>query len=234
MRIGAERVQPGPIEVKPLGPGAAAVMPFRQRSKMGVDKTTAEPLAAEVRKVNTRFPGDPLVLSTLAEAEFDAGHPVAAEAAADAALKLNPNNTEALIYKARAIQRRAEEADEAQRAALFDQARKTYISANKIDPEDPEPLLLFYRAFLEEGRRPTANAIAALHYASDLAPQDIGLRMTSGMQYVSEGNLKAARQTLILVAFNPHGGKLAETAKAVIAKIDAGDAQGALQAARAG
>jgi tetratricopeptide (TPR) repeat protein len=231
MRIARDQVQPGPVEVRPLGAGAAAVMPFRQQSKNGVNSTTAEPLAVEVRKVHARFPGDELVLVTLAEAEFDAGHPQASEAAADAALKLNPRNTEALIYKGRAIQRRAEEADDPQRAALFEQARKTFISANKIDPEDPEPLLLFHSAFLAEGRMPTANAIAALHYASDLAPHDLGLRMTSGVQYLREGDLKTARQTLTLVAYNPHGEKIAEMARAIIARIDAGDSKGAMEAA---
>ena len=231
MRISADKVQPGPVEVRKLGPGAAAVMPFRERSKMGVTSTTAEPLAAEVRQVNARFPGDELVLATLAEAEFDSGHPEASLAAAEAALKLNPKNTEAMIYKGRAIQRRAEAADEeSKRAALFDHARNAFLAANKIDSEDPEPLLLFYREYLSEGRRPSANAIEALHYASDLVPQDLGLRMNSGMQYLRDGDLKSARQTLILIAYSPHAGKMGEIARKVIARIDAGDAKGAMAA----
>lgn len=233
-RIGSASVQPGPIEIRKLSDGAAAVIPLRQRSKRGVDNTTAEPLAVEVRKVRAQFPPDQLVLTTLAEAEFDSGHPEAAEAAADEALKLNPRNTEAMVYKGRAIQLRAETAKGAERSAMFDQARKTYIAANKIDPEDPEPLLLFHRVFLAEGKMPTANAIEALHYASDLVPQDLGLRMTSGVQYLQQGDLKAARQTLALVAYNPHGQKLAELARAVISKIEANDAKGALQTAHAG
>lgn len=234
MRIGSNSVQAGSVEIRALSDAAAAVLPLRIRSKRGVDRKTAEPLAIEVRKVHARFPADELVLRTLAEAEIDAGHANASEVAAEAAMKLNPRNTEALIYKARAIQERAQSAEGAQRTALFEQARKTFIAANKLDPEDPEPLLLFHLAHLAEGKVPTPNAIAALHYASDLAPHDLGLRMTSGMQYVQDGDLKAARRTLALVAFNPHGGKLAEVARAVIAKLDKGDAKGAFAAASAG
>jgi hypothetical protein len=108
-----------------------------------------------------------------------------------------------------------------------------FSAANKIDPEDPEPLLLFYRAHLADGKAPTANAIAALHYASDLVPQDLGLRMTSGVLHLQNGDLPTARRTLVLVAYNPHGGKLSEVATAVIAKIDANDRAGALKAANA-
>ena len=46
----------------------------------------------------------------------------------------------------------------------------------------------FYMAFLGEGIAPTANALAALHYASDLAPQDLGMRMNSAMAYLVEAS----------------------------------------------
>ena len=46
----------------------------------------------------------------------------------------------------------------------------------------------FYRAFLEEGVRPTDNAIAALHYASNLARRTSGFSMNSAVAYLNERN----------------------------------------------
>src|SRR5439155_20476316 len=108
----------------------------------------------------------------LAEAEIDSGHLDAAEAAADRALKANPRDAKALVFKGRATADRAAKLTGDQRHASFETARQLFIQANKIDTEDPEPLMEFYRTFVAEGVRPTSNAIAALHYASDLAPQD--------------------------------------------------------------
>ena len=82
--------------------------------------------------------------------------------------------------------------------------------------------------------RPTANSIAALHYASDLAPQDLGLRMQSAYQHLRDGKLAQARKTLAPVAFNPHGGSIAGAARSAMDRIDAGDGKGAEKAMMSG
>ncbi len=217
--IPASMLSIGRIEVSELTAGGAAIMPLRMESKHGVTAKTAEALAVKVRKVAAQYPGDPLVEITLAEAEIDAGHVEAAEVAADRALKTDPRNVDAMLFKGRAL---AERAAVGQIDALFDQARKWFIAANKIDPEDPEPLMLFHRSYQQQGIAPTTNAIAALHYASDLAPQDEGLRIESAIQYLRSGKGKEARQRLIPVAFDPHGDALAEAARTAIKHIDRG------------
>ena len=108
---------------------------------------------------------------------------------------------------------------------LFEQARATLIAANKIDTEDPEPLYEYYHTFISEGLRPTDNALAALHYASDLAPQDLGVRMNSAIAYLNEGKFKEARSTLVVVAYSPHAATAGALAKRMIADIDAGEGQ---------
>ena len=233
VKLNGAKFPAGSIEVKPLSEGASRVVMLRAQSKRGVDQQTAEPLAVQVRAVEARYPGDELVELTLAEAELDARHPAAAEAAADRALKANPKDTKALVFKARAVLARGA-ATPGQRHAAFEEARTLFIAANKLDTEDPEPLMLFYRSFVEEGVRPTANAIAALHYASDLAPQDVGLRMTSAVEYLKEGNLTDAKRALIPVAYDPHGRELAQIARSIVEKIDAGDAKAALATAHVG
>jgi tetratricopeptide (TPR) repeat protein len=219
------------ITVRPLTGGAAKVIMLRAQSKRGVDDKTAEPLAVQVRAVEKLYPGDELVELTLAEAEIDAGHPDASEAAADRTLKANPQNTKAMIFKGRAIAARSEKLEGAARHNGFEQARDLFLAANRIDTEDPEALSLFYDTFVMERVRPTANAIAALHYASELAPQVGELRMNSAMAYLNEGKLPEAKHALAPIAYDPHGGRMSKLARTIIEKIDAGDGKAALAAA---
>ena len=231
IKVSGNVLKTGPIDVQPLSPGGAAVIRLLAQSKRGVNKQAAEPLAGRVRAVEAKYLGDKLVELTLAEAELDAGHADAAEAAADRALKADPKSTEAMIDKGRAVAARAEKLEGPARHDAFEDARRLFIAANKLDTEDPEPLMMFYRTYLMEHVRPTENAVAALHYASELAPQDKGLRMTSGARYLADGQLKVARRALLPIAYDPHGGTLATVASAMIDKIDHGDAKGALAGA---
>jgi hypothetical protein len=229
-QVPAAHIRVQPVTVTPLSPGAGEVMLARARIKNDIKRDAIEPVAAQVRAIEARYPGDELVEATLAEAELIGGHAQAAEAAADRALKANPRNTEAMVLKGRAIADRADGVeDEANRKALFEQARATLIAANKLDTEDPEPLFEFYKTFLREGVRPTANALAALHYASDLAPQDLGVRMNSAIAYLNEGKPREARDTLTVVAYSPHVEEVGDIARRMIADIDAGNAKGALE-----
>jgi len=228
LKIPASALHVNPVSVTPLSVGASAVIPLLAEVKNGPSKDEAEGLATKIQAVETQFQGDPLVEETLSEAELDADQAGAAETAADRALRINPRDTDAMVLKGRAIADRAEKATGPERHALFDQARSLFIAANRIDTEDPEPLMEFYRAFVREGVSPTANAIAALHYASDLAPQDPGIRMTSALQYLSEGKVADGRRALAPIAYDPHGGDLAQTARQVLTQLDSGDVKAAL------
>lgn len=228
-KIGGQRITIGNIDVQPLSAGGAAVIMSRAKVKYGYEGDAAEALAGEVHAIESHYPGDELVESTLAEAELDAGHPEAAEAAAGKALAANPHDTEAMVLKARAIEGKAKDADGDSRKNLFEQARQEFIAANKIDTEDPEPLYDYYWSYLQEGIRPTDNAIAALHYASDLAPQDIGVRMNSAIAYVEDGKFKEASDTLKVVAYSPHAGEAADAAKRVIGDLKAGKGKDSLK-----
>ncbi len=228
-KIPGSKIHIGPIEVTPLTPGAAQVIVARAKIKYR-DNQPAEALAAQVRQAETRYRGDDMVERTLAEAELDAGHPQAAESAAERALEANPKSTEAMVLKGRALTAEASADKDSTRAqSLFDEARHTFIAANKLDTEDPEPLYEFYRTYIEEGQRPTDNALAALHYASDLAPQDFGVRMNSAIAYLNEGKFNDARSALTVVAYSPHAQSAGDVAKRMIADLDAGKGRATLQ-----
>lgn len=217
----------GSVEITPLSPGGNEIMQWRLMSKRGVNKKDAETVADRVREIAARHPNDPLVQVSLAEAEFDVSNFKSALAAANAAAKSDPKLVEALTFKGRAL---VELAIKEEQSANFPAARNAFLAANKLDPEDPEPLFLFFESFRQEGRAPTRNAIAALHYASVLAPQDATVRTTSAVAFLNENNLEAARRELLPIAFNPHGGKVAEHARAAIQRLDAKDRNGAFEA----
>lgn len=233
LKVSGAAVNFAPIQISEVSAGGAAVMPLLAEISNGLAGSAAEAMAQKVAAVERLYPGDGLVESTLAQAELQAKHFDAAEAAADRAIKANPRDTDAIVMKGRAIEERAARAEPKSRHDLFEQARTAFIAANKIDSEDPEPLMEFYEAFAREGLPPTDNAIAALHYASDLAPQDLGLRMTSAFAYLQEKKEREARQALVPIAYDPHGGNFAKIARGMIDRIDAGDTKGALAAAEA-
>jgi tetratricopeptide (TPR) repeat protein len=230
LRLSGAKFHSVPITVTGLSAGAAKVIPLRAQSKRGVDEKTAEPLAVKVRALEAQFPGDELIELTLSEAELDAGHAEASIKAADRVLHLNPANTKAMILKGRATESLGEKMSGPQHHQTFVSARNLFLAANKVDTEDPEALAEFYQSYLTEGVRPTDNAIAALHYASDLAPQDEGLRMNSAIRYIEDGKSADAKQALRVVAYDPHGGSEAELARAIIEKIDSGAGKEAILA----
>ena len=229
-RIPAGLLKAPAVAVTKMTAGEVAIMPYLVQQRNNDGRETTEKLIAPIRAVAAQHAGDPLVEITLAHAELTMENAAAAEKAAARALKTDPKSTDAMLLKGRAMMKRAQDADPFDPKA-FEPARNWFINANKLDPEDPEPLMQFYYSYLYAGERPNANAIAALHYASDLAPQDLGLRINSAMQYLRDKKLKEARLALAPIAFSPHGGGTATMARKMITRIDAGDADGAEKAA---
>jgi tetratricopeptide (TPR) repeat protein len=229
MKLPPDKISIGKIEIRDLSPGEAAVMDVRIRSKRGVDDAQAKALLPLARKAAAPHPDSVLAQVTLAEAAYDAGEYAEAEAAADRALKVDPKAVEALIYKGRAKMAVASSAGKTD-AATWKEVRKWFLAANRLEPGDPEPLVLFYQSFLAAGAQPTANSSEGLEQALQLAPQDSSLRWMMAQQHLRDGKTAKAKAALAPVAFDPHGGPQAESAAMIIGKIDSGGAKAALDA----
>jgi len=225
VKVAGQSLRVAAPRIEALSAGASEVMPLRTQLKAGVAKSERAALAGQIRAISGKYPSDATVQVTLAEAERENGQLAAAEAAADRALAAEPALVEANIEKGRAIMERAVEGD---KGATFASARSWFQKANKLDSEDPEPLMLFHEAQRRDTGPPTPNGIAALHYAAELAPQDLGLRAQSAYQYLRDGKLKEARTALSPIAYDPHGGTYASMARDAIAKIDSGDGKAAI------
>ena len=226
IRVAPEAIRIAPVQVRELGPGEQAMMQVKLRSKRGVDSKGALVVLTDARRIAAPFASDASVQTTLAEAEYDAGYYKEAEAAADRALASNPKAVDALIYKAMA---RMELASGSRDPATWKEIRRLVSAANAVDPEDPEPLILFYESYLRQGIAPTANAVQGLNYAYNLAPQDRDLRMRVARQYLVDGKSKEAREALSPIAFDPHGGTMGKVATSLIALIDRGSAADVLK-----
>ena len=228
-KVAAQAIKLGEVKVRALRPGEAAAMDVRIRSKVGVNAKTAPGVYARALRACAPYPHDPAVQIVLAEAAYDARDYVAAEAAADRAIAADPKAIDAHVYKAMARMAMARQAKD-RTPATWTAIRKIITAANRLDPDDPEPLILFYRSYGMAGLPPTENAKKGLMYAFDLAPFDMELRMNAALMQLRDGKLDVARAMLRPIAYSPHGGARSTAAAAIIARIDAGDAKGAATA----
>jgi Flp pilus assembly protein TadD len=225
----AELLTVQPVALRTLRPGENAIMDLRMRSRVGVTKEDAGRVARDMRKAASAWPDDPAVQAALAEAEFDSGDLEAADSAAARAIAADPKNVDALTYRALAAFERAK-ASAAGDAAAWKAVRGLIAKANRADPNDPRPLILYYRSFGEQGIAPTPLAVEGLLQAFVLAPQDMGLRMNAARQLLVDGRAAEARRALAPIAYDPHGGTLGQAVAAVIAKLDSSGAKAALEA----
>jgi len=215
-----------PILVRTLRDGEAAMMPVRIRSRRGVNEEQAAELKNDARRIAALYPYDPAVLTALAEAEYDSGNPNRAILAADRALAIDPGQKNAYVQKGFALFQLAAGAvadpDEG-RAEAYKRARKPFLALNKLENDHPLPLIFYYRSFIELGQTPSKLAIEGLEWASELAPFDLGLKVSVAIQQLRDGRTADARRTLIPVAYNPHGRELAQKAREIIDQIDSGE-----------
>jgi len=194
------------------------MMPLRIRSRRGVTEEQAVELVAEAREIAARYPGDASVYSALAEAEFDSGNFEAAVRAADAALAVDSSQVNAYVQKGFSLFELA--VQDVDLEAGYKKARQPFLKLNRLENDHPLPLIYFYRSFVDMGLEPTQNAKDGLEWAARLAPFDLGLRFSVAEMQIREGRYEAARFNLKPVAYNPHGGDLAQQAMALLASIE--------------
>jgi tetratricopeptide (TPR) repeat protein len=227
-RVEASRLSIGEVAIRKVGPGQAATMDVRIRSKIGVDERTAPGVYAAAKKAADLYPDDPAAQIVLAEAAHDADDTTASEAAADRAIAADPKAIDAWVYKAKARMRAAIKARDKSKET-WSAIRKSIVSANRLDPDDPEPLILYFRSYVESGLPPTDAAKHGLVRALELAPEDLMLRLNVATVYLREGNKVAARALLAPLSFQPHDKGLATLATTLITLIDSGKIDDAIR-----
>lgn len=203
IRVSPDRLNVGQIVVRRMSEAEGASMPVRIRSKRGVNAKMAAEVVLEAREVAAKYPDEPAVQAALAEAELDAGNDEAAVSAADKALATAPGNMTALIQKGKALTRMA---TETKTDAAWLAARRHFISVNKIENDNPVPLIFYYLSFAEQGKEPTQTALDGLEWALELAPYDGTLRMMVASREIHDKHFAEAIRTISPLAYDPHLG----------------------------
>ncbi len=212
------------ITIRRLTPGEAQIMPLRWHSMVGVTPQEAPDIAAKGRPVAARYPDNALVQRAVAEMEFDAHNYAAADVAIDRALAADPDFVDAMAYKGLLLGATAKRDGNAE---LWRQARTWIVKANRSQPDNPFPLILYFDSFGAAGETPTAAASTGLMRAIVLQPSYQELRLKVALQYIAAGDSKAARSVLAPLALAPHLPPDNPYVK-LLAEIDQGTSGGAL------
>ena len=214
--VPAAKLTLGAINVRALDPGEAAAMPIVIRSRRGVNAEQAAALLPKAQAVAQQYPKSAAVLAALAEAEVDAGNSAAAIAAADAAIAIDAKQINAQLQKGYALANLASSGSDDQLKA-WNAVRAQFLKVNAIENDHPIPLVRYYLTYRQQGNEPTKNAVEGLEWALQLAPFDMGLRMTVATQQMSDKRFDAAIATLGPAAANPHNAQLRDVASRLIA-----------------
>lgn len=222
-KIPPKYLKTGAITIRRLNAAEAEMMPIRIRSKRGVDEDQAAALLPEAREVGAKYPGDPFVQSALAEAEYDSGNDEEAIAAADRAIAADPNRINAHIQKGYALARMAPDAEDFD--AAWKAVRRQFVKVNRIENDNPIPLMQFYLSYRKQGITPPQIAVQGLQRALQLAPYDPQLRWMNANQYMTDGKFAWAAATLGPLANSPHPSSLSEAAQELMKEAEAKAAQ---------
>lgn len=194
--------------VRQLTEGEAAFVKGRLElgSRIAVPGADAKAIAARdawlrgLRRDAARYPASLQAQLLLAEAECRSGYAPECLTAADRALTVDSNNSDARAWKGSALLAQALAAPAAERRAKLKTARAEIARANRADPDNPLPLLAYYRSFAEAGEAPPDIAIEGLMKVVDTVPAAPGPRLLLGEALVRRGNSAAARRALLPVA----------------------------------
>lgn len=188
----------------PPAPGADA------KTVAAAEQARSRALAARdawlngLRKDAARYPANLQAQLLLAEAECRSGNPIQCRGAADRALAADPNSSDARGWRGSALLAEALAAPETERKARLKAARAEIARANRADPDNPLPLLAYYRSFADAGEAPPDIAIEGLMKAVDTVPAAPGPRLLLGEALLRRGDAAAARRTLLPVAYGAY------------------------------
>lgn len=211
---------PAELSVVPVEAGEASIMADRIAMMRTLGDDERDATVADLKAAAGRTPASGAVHLWLAQALLEAEDEAGAIKAADAALAIDPALGRAWLVKARAQSRlliKAGKSDEASWRAI----RVTIGKANRADVNDPLPLAQYFHSFHDQGIEPTALAGTGLARAAELMPQDLGLRMNYGAYLMSGQKLAEAIRVIEPIAYSPHGGGLAATARRYVDRMRA-------------
>jgi hypothetical protein len=208
------------IEVPPPPPPGADAKTARAMNEARADALREREAWLDRLRANAaRYPNEAEGLLLLAEAECRSGNFEPCLAAADRALALLPDSADGLGWKGNAAAQLAIRGPAKDRQRNLRAARKLIVAANRADPEAVQPLLNYYRSFVDAGEKPPEAAIAGLMKAVDSVPAAPTPRVMLGAALVGRGEIGTARQVLRPVAVGAYQSPERPRAEALLRSI---------------
>ncbi len=211
--------EPASFAIGTLDEGSSKAVLLQLKLTRSTKPNEREPIAAELRGLATRFPGSPAILTALAEAELDLGNYAAGGTAAEAAIALSSTNSRALLWKGLSLSRPLAKAKDRD-AAKWKEARGWIVKANRANPNDPLALMEYFLSFTIPGQTPPDIAIQGIGMAVSLVPQFPGTRFMYAGALANQKKFPEAIRVLQPLASNPHGGKMTEYVRNLIAQLE--------------
>jgi len=208
----------GTISIVELDKIASRLAELSMRRRAGKD---ARKTRDELAKLAALAPERAPVLLELALAERDLAETVdkpnytAAEAAADAVLAIDPKNVRANVLKARLMMHRLEDGNATE--ADWRKARSYIATANRADPEDPQPLLAFAESYRHEKSDPPPIVVDAMAKAFSLVPEATDVRINYALALAQSGSYDPALKLVRFLAADPHA---SAEGKAAVKRIE--------------
>ncbi|MFN3816280.1 DUF1570 domain-containing protein [Brevundimonas sp.] len=209
-----------PVTVERLPPSANDLLLVNQQLKV-VQGDDHDALVAQIRTLSARHPGDPFAQLVLGRAEIMFGDPQQGEATLTALLQQQPDHVEALQLLALARMDGASEHPDGYDVAM-NEMRGFLQRAYQADDANYFTFLLIAQNRIGEPGYPSDNDLLAWELAYTIAPQ-LGQARFGLAQALMAHDRNAEAVTLLQpLANNAHNPQIAEVARTLIARAEAG------------
>jgi hypothetical protein len=206
---------PPAVDLRPLAEADAAVMTEYMRTRRGVSRKQARDVAGDIEAKARRYPASLFVQLAATEAFLDARRLDEADATADRALAIDPNSTDALVFKGMIAMERGKAGDKSGFAA----ARAPLIKAARLDQQDPRPFILYYETFRRAGEAAPEAAVVGLEQIFAEAAFDPDYRLILARQLLIEGKGADAQIVLAPIVYRFHGNQKDNKLRPIIGLI---------------
>lgn len=201
----------------------AAMLPLAMEATKTMEKAQATAFAARVTAAAAQHPDSVFAQQLLAEVQLEAGELDAAGKTADRLATLAPNVARARYIRGAVMLAKAEVMKGDPEAAVR-AARREIVAANKLDPDDPLPLIAYYRSYAVAGMAAPDIAFDGLGRAFEIAPQNDSLRLNYVSALIARGYKAKAILILKPLAFSPHDDGLSAVARKMLDRLEGREA----------
>jgi hypothetical protein len=219
-RVKREPLTPAEVTVTSLPPSADRLLMPMVAIEHGVGRERGAALLALVRTEAAKAaPDDWLAKRALAVAELNHGDAATAARLIDDLLAAAPDDPTLLRWRGQAWLRAP---------ADVSAARRSFVRAFKVDPDDWRTLMAWVRTF--DPTRLSDAQLEVLRRAWTLAPQVSQNVLAMAVALGHRGELAEAARVLKPLAYSPHGGRLGELAETLMTHAEAGNREAFLAA----